>query len=53
MMTKDEQDFIPEELGRVFCRSPKSELPHLKSLKLERDILRYVCADQQSGSVAH
>jgi hypothetical protein len=23
MMTKDEQDLIPEELGRVFCGSPK------------------------------
>jgi hypothetical protein len=23
MMIKDEQDLIPEELGRVFCGSPK------------------------------
>jgi hypothetical protein len=48
-LTEDDQDHILEELGMVFRRTPKGELPHLRSFRLEGDALMYVCADQQSG----
>jgi hypothetical protein len=48
-LTEEEQDHILGELGGVFCGTPKGELPHLKSFKLEASALMYVCADQQSG----
>jgi hypothetical protein len=48
-VTEDDQEHILEELGRVFCETPKGELPHLRSFRLEGGALMYVCADQQSG----
>jgi hypothetical protein len=48
-LTEEEQDHILEELGRVFHGTPKGELLHLKSFRLEAGELMYVCADQQSG----
>jgi hypothetical protein len=48
-LTEDDQEHILEELGRVFRGTPKGELPHLKSFRLEGGALMYVCADQQSG----
>jgi hypothetical protein len=48
-LTEEEQDHILEELGRVFRRTLKGELPHLRSFRLEASALMYVCADQQSG----
>jgi hypothetical protein len=48
-MTEDDQDHILEELGRVFRGTPKGELPHLRSFRLEGSALLYVCPDQQSG----
>jgi hypothetical protein len=30
-LTEDDQDSILEALGEVLCRTPKGELPHLKS----------------------
>jgi hypothetical protein len=48
-LTEKELDHILEELGRVLRGTPKGELPHLKSFRLEAGALMYVCADQQSG----
>jgi hypothetical protein len=48
-LTEDDQEHILIELGRVFCRTPKGELLHLRSFRLERGALMYVCTDQQSG----
>jgi hypothetical protein len=48
-LTKDEQDQTLDELGRVFCGTPKGELPHLRYFRLEGGALIYVCADQESG----
>jgi hypothetical protein len=45
----DDKDHILEELGRVFRRTPKGELPHLRSFRLEGGALMSVCADQKSG----
>jgi hypothetical protein len=47
-LTEDNQNYIPEELGRVLCRAPRGELPHLKSYRLERGTLIYASANQQS-----
>lgn len=33
----------------MFCGTPKGELPHLRSFRLEGEALVYVCADQHSG----
>ncbi|PNF41280.1 hypothetical protein B7P43_G01460, partial [Cryptotermes secundus] len=40
---------ILEALGEVLRRTPKVELPHLKSYRLLGGALIYICADQQSG----
>jgi hypothetical protein len=37
----EEQDSILEELGRMLSGSPKGELPHLKSYRLEESALIY------------
>jgi hypothetical protein len=34
-LADDDKDHILEELGRVFRGSPKKELPHLRSFRLE------------------
>jgi hypothetical protein len=33
----------------VFCGTPKGELPHLRSFRLEGGALMYMCTDQQTG----
>jgi hypothetical protein len=48
-LTEGDQDSILEALGEVLRRTPKEELPHLKSYRLVGGALIYVCADQQSG----
>jgi hypothetical protein len=48
-LTEEELDHILEELERVLHGTPKGELPHLKSFRLEASALMYVCAHQQSG----
>jgi hypothetical protein len=48
-LTKDNQDQTLDELGRVFHGTPKRELPHLRSFRLEGGALIFVCADQVSG----
>jgi hypothetical protein len=47
-LTEEDQGHILEELERVFCRTLKGELPHLRSFRLEGGALMYVYADQQS-----
>jgi hypothetical protein len=48
-ITEDDQNYILEELGRVFRATPKGELPLLQSYRLEGGALIYMCANQQSG----
>jgi hypothetical protein len=48
-LTEEEVDPILEELGRALRGTPKGELLHLKSFRLEAGMITYVCADQQSG----
>jgi hypothetical protein len=50
-LTENDQENILEDLGRVLRGTPIGELPHLKSYRLEKDVLIYIyiCADQQSG----
>jgi hypothetical protein len=47
-LTKDDRERILEELGRAFRGTPKRELPHLRSFRLEGGALMYVCTNQQS-----
>ncbi|PNF26441.1 hypothetical protein B7P43_G16453 [Cryptotermes secundus] len=47
--TEDDQNSILEALGEVLRRTPKGELPHLKSYRLVGGALIYTCANQQSG----
>jgi hypothetical protein len=49
MLTENEQDLILKELDRVFHGTPKGELPHLRSFRLEGTALMCVCAVQESG----
>jgi hypothetical protein len=53
-LTKDNQDQILDELGRVFCGTPKGEqLPHLRSFKAGGRRI-HLCARQPTvWSVAH
>jgi hypothetical protein len=48
-LTEDDQNHILKELGRLFRRTPKEELPHLISIRLGGDALIYVCDYEQSG----
>ncbi|PNF15260.1 hypothetical protein B7P43_G00966 [Cryptotermes secundus] len=48
-LTEYDQNSILEVLGRVLCRTPLGELPHLKSYRLEGGPPIHICAHQQSG----
>jgi hypothetical protein len=48
-LSEEELNSILVELGKVLRGTPKGELPHLKSFRLEAGAITYVCADQQSG----
>jgi hypothetical protein len=48
-LNEEDHNYILEVLGRVLCRTPTGELPHLKSYRLEGGSLIYICPDQQSG----
>jgi hypothetical protein len=48
-LTKDEQDHILAELGRVFHGTTKGELPHLTSFRLEEGTFTKVHAHKQSA----
>jgi hypothetical protein len=48
-LNDEDQNYILEKMGRTLCRTPIGELPHLKSYRLERGTLIYICTDQQSG----
>jgi hypothetical protein len=42
-LTEDDQDYILEELGRMFHGTLNGELPHLRSFRLVRGTLMCVC----------
>jgi hypothetical protein len=48
-LSEEYQNYILEELGRVLCKTPTGERPHLKSYRREGGALIYIWADQQSG----
>jgi hypothetical protein len=47
-LTENNQDQILDELGRVFCGTPKEELPYLRALRLEGDALNSHMHQQSS-----
>jgi hypothetical protein len=46
---EEDQNYILEELARMFHGTPVGELPHINSYRPEGGTLIYVCADLQSG----
>jgi hypothetical protein len=48
-LTEHDQDNILEELGKVLRGTPRGELPHPISHRLEGGALLFVCAEQQYG----
>jgi hypothetical protein len=52
-LTEDNQNQILDELGSVFCGTPKGGLSHLRSFRLEGGALIYVSARLAVWSVAH
>jgi hypothetical protein len=51
-LTEDDQDQILDELGKVFCGTPKRELPHLRSFRPDGGAFIYVHLPAV-GSVVH
>jgi hypothetical protein len=52
-VTENDQGCILEELGRMLCRTPIGELPHLKSYRQEGGALIYDMCRPTVWSVAH
>jgi hypothetical protein len=48
-LTEGDQDSILEALGEVLCRTPKEELPHLKSYRMVGGALFYVSSPKFVG----